>query len=71
LAAGVVLVAAGLLLTIIAQARTIARQVEEIDRSLERSRQNTDALFELGAVNETIHSVVERLRSPGRRAQAG
>ena len=70
-AAGVVLVAAGLLLTIIAQARTIARQVQEIDRSLERARSNTDSLFELGALNETIHKAVERLRAPGQRAKAG
>jgi uncharacterized protein YoxC len=71
LSAAVLAVAATLLITIILLARKIAQQVDEIDRSLERSRRNTEVLFAAGPLNESLQGAVEHLRQRAERAEAG
>jgi hypothetical protein len=62
-AGAVVLVAATLLLAIIGLARRIVRQAGEITAALDGARENTNPLFELGAVNHTIEAITRRLKA--------
>ncbi|MDP8908595.1 MAG: hypothetical protein M3N47_05655 [Chloroflexota bacterium] len=63
LGGAVVLVAAGLLLTIIALARRIARQAGEIEDAIEATRENTAPLFDTAAINLSLDQVVRRLQA--------
>ncbi|TQN42574.1 hypothetical protein FHU33_1978 [Blastococcus colisei] len=54
----VVVVSAGLLLTIIGYARRIARQADEITAALEGTRQNTAPLFDLVGVNRHLERIL-------------
>lgn len=56
--AAVVAVAAGLLVTITALARRVARQAESIQTALEATRHNVEPLLDLGAVNATLAATV-------------
>ncbi len=61
LGAAVVLVAAVLLVAIIALARRIVRQTEEITAALERARDNTRPLFDLTATNLALDRIARGL----------
>ena len=63
LAAAVVLVAAGLLLTIIALARRIVRTAGEIVAALDATRENTNAMFDVAAVNHNLDRITRGLRA--------
>lgn len=62
IAAVVVLLAAGLLLTIIASARRIVRTAGEIAAALDGARENTNAMFDVAAVNHNIDRITRGLR---------
>ena len=57
----VVLIAAGLLLTIIGVGRRITRQAADIDRALAGARANTDPLWDVRQTNHTIHRITRSL----------
>ena len=61
--AGVVGIAASLLVTLIALCRRIVGQAEQITQSLDRSREQTDALFALTTTNAAIGSITSDLRA--------
>lgn len=63
LAGAVVLVAALLLLTIIALARRIVRTANEIVVALDATRENTNAMFDVAAVNHNIDRITRGLRA--------
>lgn len=62
-AAAVVLVAAVLLLTIIALARRIVRTAGEIAAALDAARENTNAMFDVAAVNHNLDRITRGLRA--------
>lgn len=57
----VVVIAAVLLLTIIALARRVTAQADEITRALEGGRENTAALFELPRTNLALDRITRGL----------
>ena len=57
----VVLLAAGLLLTIIALGRRISQQATDITRALDGTRANTDPLWDVRATNQTVDRITRRL----------
>jgi hypothetical protein len=59
----VVLVAATLLLTIIALGRRIARQADDITKSLDGARENTTPLFEVTRTNLALDQITRGLRT--------
>ncbi len=61
--AAVVVVAALLLLAIIALARRIARQADEIVAALDGTRENTTALFDVTRTNLAIDRTTRGLRA--------
>jgi len=61
-----VLVAAGLLLTIIALGRRISRQATDITRALDGARANTDALWEVRATNHAVDRITRHLAAARR-----
>lgn len=63
LAAAVVLIAAVLLLTIIALARRIVRTAGEIVAALDATRENTNAMFDVAAVNHNLDRITRGLRA--------
>jgi wyosine [tRNA(Phe)-imidazoG37] synthetase (radical SAM superfamily) len=63
LGAVVVLIAAVLLLTIIAIARRIVRSANEIVAALDATRENTNAMFDVPAVNHSIDRITRGLRT--------
>ena len=62
--------AAGLLLTIIALGRRIARQAVGITAALEGAKENTDALWEVRGTNHAIDRITRGLAA-ARRMLAG
>ena len=58
----VVVIAAALLLTVIALGRRIARQAEDITRSLAGTNERTTPLFELGRTNHALDRIARGLR---------
>ncbi|MDP9460382.1 MAG: hypothetical protein M3Q22_09085 [Actinomycetota bacterium] len=54
----VVVISAGLLLTLIGYARRIARQADEIAETLQATRRNTAPLFDLAGVNAHLDRIV-------------
>lgn len=62
LAGVVVVVAAALLLAIIALARRIARSAEEIVAALDATREHTNAMFDVAAVNHNLDRITRGLR---------
>ena len=63
LGGAVVLVAAALLLTIIALARRIVRQANEIVAALEGARENTNPLFDVTRTNLALDRVTRGLQA--------
>jgi len=63
LGAVVVVIAAGLLLTIIALARRIVRQAGEIEQAIEGARVNTAPLFEVAKADLALDRIVRELRA--------
>lgn len=63
LAGVVVLIAAALLLTIILLARRIVRTAGEIVIALDGTRENTNAMFDVPAVNHSIDRITRGLRA--------
>lgn len=63
LAAAVVVIAAVLLLTIIALARRIVRTAGEIVAALDATRENTNAMFDVAAVNHNLDRITRGLRT--------
>ncbi len=61
--AGVVVVAAGLILEITARGNRIAAQAREITRSLEQARENAAPLFELSETSATLDRITSSLRA--------
>lgn len=61
--AGVVALAAGLLLGLIGLARRITRQADEITEALTATRDNTAPLFELLDTNRTVERILAPLRT--------
>jgi hypothetical protein len=59
----VVLIAAGLLLTLIGLGRRIIGQAEEITTALDGTRENTAALYEVTATNTTLERIARSLRA--------
>ena len=57
----VVLLAAGLLITIIGVGRRITRQAVDIERALAGARANTDPLWDVRQTNHTIHRITRSL----------
>lgn len=55
----VVVISAGLLLTLIGYARRIARQADEIAEALEATHRNTTPLFDLARVNDVLDRIVQ------------
>lgn len=60
---GVVALVAALLLWIIALARRVARQAEDIVAALDGTRDNTAALYDVVVVNHAIDRVARGLRA--------
>lgn len=61
--AAVTVIAAGLILDLIALGRRISGQAREIDALLQRSRENTDVLFEVpDTTNRALGAIAARLR---------
>lgn len=58
-----VLIAAGLLLTIIALARRIAGQAREIEDAIDGARENTAPLFDVTTINLSLDQVARRLQA--------
>lgn len=63
IAGAVVLVAAALLLAIIALARRVVRTADEIVAALDGTRENTNAMFDVAAVNHNIDRITRGLRA--------
>ena len=63
LGVAVVLVAATLLLLVIALARRIVRTAGEIVVALDGTRENTNAMFDVAAVNHNIDRITRGLRA--------
>lgn len=63
LGAAVVLVAAVLLIVIILLARRIVRTAGEITEALDATRENTNAMFDVAAVNHNIDRITRGLRA--------
>lgn len=63
----VVLIAAGLLLTIIALGRRIARQATDITHALDGARENTLPLWEVRTTNHTIDRITGNLATARER----
>lgn len=61
LVAGAVAVAAGLLLANAYLVKRIALQAAEVEKSLERSRDATDAIFDISRVNGGLEKATKRL----------
>lgn len=61
--AGVVVVAAGLLLEITARAHRISAQAREITAGLDRARDNAAPLFELKQTGATVTRITDGLRT--------
>ena len=59
----VVLIAAVLLVTIILLARRIVRTAGEIVAALDGTRENTNAMFDVAAVNHNIDRITRGLRA--------
>ena len=59
----VVVVAAGLLLTIIGLGRGVARQADEITAALDGARENTAPLFDVTRTNLAIDRITRDLRA--------
>ena len=59
----VVVVAAGLLLTIIGLGRRVARQADEITAALDGARENTAPLFDVTRTNLAIDRITRDLRA--------
>ena len=59
----VVVIAAGLLLTIVGLARRIVRQAGEIEEAIDGARVNTAPLFEVANVNLALDRIVRELRA--------
>ena len=57
----VVVIAAGLILTLIALGRRITGQAREVDAQLQRTRDNTAVLFGLPETNRTLNRITESL----------
>jgi hypothetical protein len=57
----VVLLAAGLLLTIIVTAKRISRQANDITRALDGARANTDALWDVRTTNHEVDRITRGL----------
>ena len=60
--AGVVLVAATLLVLIILLARRIVRQTAEITLALDGSMRNTTPLYDIGMMNHGLQSIIRGLK---------
>lgn len=58
-----VLVAAGLLLTIIGLARRAAGQASEIEDAIDAARENTAPLFDISAINLSLDQIARRLHA--------
>lgn len=65
--AGVVAIAAGLLLTLVRQARTIAGQADDITSRLQRTAGNTDSLWQVDSLNATLLRIVSAIKAPATR----
>lgn len=63
LGAAVVLIAAVLLTVIILLARRIVRTAGEITAALDATRENTNAMFDVAAVNHNIDRITRGLRA--------
>ena len=61
--AGVVAIAAGLLLEITARGNRIAQQAREITGGLDRARENAAPLFELSETSASLDRVTRSLRA--------
>ena len=61
--AGVVAIAAGLLLEITARGNRIAAQAREITAGLDRARENAAPLFELSETSASLDRVTRSLRA--------
>lgn len=61
--AGVVAIAAGLLLEITARGNRIAAQAREITAGLDRARENAAPLFELSETSASLDRVTRSLRT--------
>ena len=68
--AGVVAIAASLLVTIIALCRRIVGQAEDITRALDGARENSGALFDVTKTNAAIASITTDLRTVRKRLGA-
>ena len=63
--AGVVVVAAGLLVTITALARRVATQAEDVRDAIDATRRHAEPLLGLPTLNARITAVAEALRDAG------
>ena len=63
LGAAVVLVAALLLLTIIVLGRRVVRQAGDIIDALDATRENTNPMFDVAAVNHNLERITRALRA--------
>jgi hypothetical protein len=63
LGGAVVVVAAGLLLTIIALGRRVVRQAGEIEEAIDGARENTAPIFDLGRINLALDQAARELRA--------
>lgn len=63
IAGAVVVVAAGLLLAIIALGRRIVRQAGDIAHALDGTRENTNAMFDVAAVNHNLDRIARGLQA--------
>ena len=59
----VVLIAAGLLLTVIALGRRVAGQADEITAALDGARENTTPLFDVTRTNLAVDTITRDLRT--------
>lgn len=63
LGGAVVLLAAGLLLTMIGLARRVAGQASEIEEAIDAARENTAPLFDISAINLSLDQIARRLHT--------
>lgn len=63
LGGAVVLIAAGLLLTLIGLARRVAGQASEIEEAIDAARENTAPLFDISAINLSLDQIARRLHT--------
>ena len=63
LGAVVVVIAAGLLLTIIALCRRIVSQANDITRALDGARENTAVLFRVAKTTDSLERITRDLRA--------